>query len=115
MGHLSSALLDQNFRTPRGGNNDDKADPQIHPVNYVNIDSLHRKQARRRYTNTLLEDIWHVVQTITQRVSKLQRHCNGVTEIFTASGLPVLERNYLDVYPYRSWEIHKAIAFIHRR
>lgn len=106
-GDYSRALLSQNFRTPRGGNKDDKAHPPIHPVNYVNINSLDKPDEKkvyeyvvRRYLACCSDDAKGEQTTATLQWGN---------ETFTASGLTVLERNYLDIYPYRKWESTKQL------
>ncbi|CUM46689.1 uncharacterized protein AC631_05276 [Debaryomyces fabryi] len=101
-GSYASTLLDEKFKTPRAGNNDDKAHPPIHPVNYVNIDSLDKPDEKkvyeyvvRRYLACCSDDAKGEQTTATLQWGN---------ETFTASGLTVIERNYLDIYPYRSWE-----------
>lgn len=90
------------FREPRAGRNNDRAHPPIHPVNYVARDALKSEDDRRvyefvarRFLACCSEDAKGETTTVTLRYG---------SEIFTATGLIVLQRNYLDVYPYDRWE-----------
>lgn len=106
-GNYAADLLNQNFRTPRAGKNDDKAHPPIHPVNYVNIESLDKPDEKkvyeyvvRRYLACCSDDAKGEQTTATLQWGN---------ESFTASGLTVIEKNYLDIYPYRKWESTKQL------
>lgn len=105
-GDYANRLLLLDFRTPRGGNNDDKAHPPIHPVNYVNVDSLSGDQKKvyeyivRRYLACCSDDAKGEQNTATLLWGE---------ELFTASGLVVTARNFLDVYTYTKWESTKQL------
>lgn len=100
-GTYAQALLDGDFRTPRAGRNNDQAHPPIHPVG----------SAPERFES---DDFARVYEFVTRRFlaccsddAKGESNTVQLTwagEIFTASGLLVLARNYLDVYPYDRWE-----------
>lgn len=91
--------------TPRQGKKTDKAHPPIHPTKLPDSD-LSGNEARlyefitRHFLACCHKDaLGH--ETIVQ--------INISDEKFTANGLVILERNYLDVYPYDKWsgkEIH---------
>ena len=95
------SLLDGAFRQPRAGHNNDQAHPPIHPVNYVAPTALKHDDARvyefitRRFLGCCSED----AKGETTKVSLAWG-----PESFHASGLLVLQRNYLDVYTYDRWE-----------
>ncbi|KAI7579199.1 DNA topoisomerase III [Hortaea werneckii] len=93
-------LVNGGFSWPRNGKNNDKAHPPIHPVNFVNPGQLSFEEQKvhefvvRRFLACCSED------------AKGSRTEIGVlygSEVFNASGLVVLQRNYLDVYPYDKW------------
>lgn len=89
------------FQWPKAGRNNDKAHPPIHPVTYVAPSHLNAEDRRvyefvvRRFLGCCSEDAKGELTTVEIEYG---------SEIFTASGLTVLERNYLDVYPYDKWE-----------
>lgn len=99
-GQYAQSLLDGAYSAPRNGRNNDKAHPPIHPVNYVEPTSLTQEEQRvhefivRRFLACCSHDA---------RGSKTEIGLLYGGESFTASGLQVLERNYLDVYPYDKW------------
>lgn len=89
------------FRTPRAGNHDDKAHPPIHPVKYANLDALEPNQKKvyefvvRRFLACCSDDAKGQNTSVVLRWGQ---------EFFSASGLAVTHRNFLDVYPYTDWK-----------
>jgi DNA topoisomerase-3 len=98
---LEDRLLNGGFRQPRDGRNNDKAHPPIHPVNYVDPSVLNAQEkavyefVTRRFLACCSEDA---------KGELTQVEIEYGIETFKASGLIVLQRNYLDVYPYDKWE-----------
>lgn len=96
----AQGLINGEFSAPRNGRNNDKAHPPIHPVNFVEPSSLTQEEQRvhefvvRRFLACCSQDA---------RGSKTEVNMLYGPETFHASGLTVLERNYLDVYPYDKW------------
>ncbi|KAI9837975.1 MAG: hypothetical protein M1819_006129 [Sarea resinae] len=95
------SLYNGNFKQPRSGRNNDHAHPPIHPVIYVTPDKLNNDERRvyefvvRRFLACCSEDAKGEMTTVEIEYGE---------EKFHANGLLVLERNYLDVYPYEKWE-----------
>ena len=100
-GPFARGLLDGGFNQPRNGRNNDKAHPPIHPVNYVTRDRLNDDEKKvyefvvRRFLACCSEDAKGESTTV---------EIDYGGENFHATGLIVLQRNYLDVYPYDKWE-----------
>jgi DNA topoisomerase III len=100
-GTYAQGLVDGAFRTPRSGRNNDQAHPPIHPVNYVAPTSLDANERKvyefvvRRFLACCSDDAKGEATTV-----ELQ----WASETFHTKGLLVIERNYLDVYPYDKWE-----------
>ncbi|KAG7008699.1 DNA topoisomerase 3 [Physcia stellaris] len=100
-GPHAHGLLNGNFKQPRGGRNNDQAHPPIHPVNYVSPGSLGQDERKvyefvvRRFLACCSEDAKGELTTIEIEYGD---------ETFFANGLIVLQRNYLEVYPYEKWE-----------
>lgn len=98
--HFAQGLTNGGFSAPRNGRNNDKAHPPIHPVNFVDPSVLTHEEQRvhefvvRRFLACCSQDA---------RGSKTEISLLYGSEIFNTSGLIVLERNYLDVYPYDKW------------
>ena len=94
-------LLNGNFKQPRAGRNNDQAHPPIHPVNYVSPGTLGQDDRKvyefvvRRFLACCSEDAKGEMTTI---------EINYGDETFFTNGLTVLQRNYLEVYPYERWE-----------
>ncbi|TVY57360.1 DNA topoisomerase, partial [Lachnellula suecica] len=99
-GPFAQGLMNGGFHRPREGRNDDKAHPPIHPVIHVESAALQDDEARvyefitRRFLACCSEDAKGQQTTVEIEYGD---------ETFSAHGLIVLERNYLDVYPYDVW------------
>lgn len=105
--YCSELLHEGKYRTPRGGKNDDKAHPPIHPVNYANLSALDNDKLKkvyeyvvRRFLACCSDDAKGELNTVTLQWGK---------EEFTATGLAVIAKNYLNVYPYKKWESSKKL------
>ncbi|EZG10561.1 hypothetical protein H106_00614 [Trichophyton rubrum CBS 735.88] len=97
------------FSWPRNGHNNDKAHPPIHPVNFVNPATLSHEEQRvhefiiRRFLACCSKDA---------QGSKTDISILYGPEKFQASGLVILEHNYLDVYVYDRWSNQELPTFI---
>ncbi|CAG8485597.1 16731_t:CDS:10 [Cetraspora pellucida] len=97
-GDFATRLLSGGLRTPRNGSHNDQAHPPIHPT---------------LYASDLTGDEQRVYEFVVRRfLACCSDHAVGhetIIEIklweekFTAKGLVILARNYLDVYPYDRW------------
>ena len=97
-GTYAQSLLDGRFRQPRSGSHNDEAHPPIHPV---------------RSATSLVGDEKKVFDFITRRfLASCSHEARGqgtsvtmtvADEVFRANGLVILERNYLDIYPFDKW------------
>lgn len=89
---------------PRNGNKSDQAHPPIHPTKFTNSLQGDEKRVYELIVRTFLACVSKdAVGFETIATAELGK------EEFTATGLVILERNYLDVYPYEKWtgkEIH---------
>ncbi|KAF2432033.1 DNA topoisomerase [Tothia fuscella] len=100
-GPFAQNLIAGAFQWPKSGRNNDKAHPPIHPVNYTNPSTLSDEESRvysfvvRRFLACCSSDAVGELTTVEIEYG---------SEIFSASGLTVIARNYLDVYPYDKWE-----------
>ena len=99
-GPFAQNLVDGAFQQPRQGRHDDKAHPPIHPVIYAAPTVLDHDEKRvyelvvRRFLACCSEDAKGMATDATIQYGD---------ESFNAHGVIVLERNYLDVYPYENW------------
>lgn len=89
---------------PRQGNKSDQAHPPIHPTKYTNT-----LQGNERKVYELV--VRHFLACVSRDAVGSETVVSATigNEDFTATGLIILERNYLDVYVYDKWsgkEIH---------
>jgi DNA topoisomerase-3 len=105
----ATALVQEGFSWPRSGRNNDKAHPPIHPVNFFNPTRLSYEEQRvhefvvRRFLACCSKDAQGSKTDISIRYGP---------ETFNASGLVILERDYLDVYFYDRWGSQELPSFI---
>jgi DNA topoisomerase-3 len=99
-GGFAQNLMNGGFRQPRQGPHDDKAHPPIHPVAYCAPAGMSAEEGRvyefvtRRFLACCSEDAKGQATNVDIEYGD---------ETFSAHGVIVLERNYLDVYPYENW------------
>lgn len=100
-GDYAQNLVSGAFKQPRLGRNNDQAHPPIHPVNFVAptvLDASEKKVyefVTRRFLACCSDDAKGEATDI---------EIEWGPEVFHAHGLVVVQRNYLDVYPYDKWE-----------
>eukprot|EP00439_Symbiodinium_sp_Y106_P087239 s121_g42.t2 len=115
-GNFARSLVDGRFTEPRAGSNDDHAHPPIHPV---------RCGERGQFN----DESWRVYELITRhflaccapdaRGNRTEVEISIAEEEFATSGDIVLDRGWLDVYPYSNWvndplppfRNHEVVAF----
>uniref|UniRef100_A0AAY4BQY9 DNA topoisomerase n=1 Tax=Denticeps clupeoides TaxID=299321 RepID=A0AAY4BQY9_9TELE len=97
-GSFAQGILDRGGPTPRNGNKSDQAHPPIHPTKYTNNLQGNEKRVYefivRHFLACCSQDAKGQETTVDIDIAQ---------ERFSASGLMILERNYLDVYPYDKW------------
>jgi DNA topoisomerase-3 len=89
------------FQAPRRGKNNDKAHPPIHPVAHVAQNNLDSPEDRKVYEFVVRRFLASCSDDAHGHSTTVDLDLSG--ERFTATGLIVTERNYLDVYPYDKW------------
>lgn len=100
-GQFARGLVDGAFRQPREGRHDDKAHPPIHPITYAAPTVLNFDEGRlyeyvvRRFLACCSDDAKGMATDIDLQYGD---------EKFSARGVIVLERNYLEVFVYEKWE-----------
>ncbi|TIC69335.1 prokaryotic type I DNA topoisomerase [Wallemia mellicola] len=105
-GSYARSLTDGGFDKPREGKKNDKAHPPIHPT---------------AHASGLTGNDKRVYEYITRRfLASCSRDAKGKNtnaeveiagEIFKASGSVLLEKNYLNVFPYDKWSSHTIPNF----
>ncbi|KAG5919766.1 hypothetical protein E4U42_006424 [Claviceps africana] len=99
-GRFAQGLVNGAFKQPREGRHDDKAHPPIHPITYAAPNVLNADEGRlyeyvvRRFLACCSEDATGSATNVDLQYG---------SEAFSAHGVIVLERNYLDVFIYESW------------
>ena len=114
-GVFARQLLDGGLEWPRSGGQDDKAHPPIHPLKAVPLQDIHDPDERRLYEliarhflAACSKDAKGTLSTVKLEVATLPSA--GAGECFKGSGLMVLERNWLEVYPWAKWPGSKIPA-----
>ncbi|EJD03211.1 prokaryotic type I DNA topoisomerase [Fomitiporia mediterranea MF3/22] len=97
-GGFATQLQNGEFTSPRKGKNNDKAHPPIHPTNYAGNLAGDEKRVYEFVTRRFLASCHKDAEG---QETTVEVCCGG--EYFSASGLIVLARNYLDVYVYDKW------------
>ncbi|CAL9732753.1 DNA topoisomerase 3 [Monosporozyma unispora] len=96
-----------NFTFPRSGKHDDKAHPPIHPIIPLGKNAQIDETERRVYEYVVRHFLACCSEDAKGQTSTLT--LDWVGEKFTATGLVVLEKNWLDVYPWAKWETTKQL------
>ncbi|XP_063075236.1 DNA topoisomerase 3-alpha [Engraulis encrasicolus] len=97
-GAFAQGILDRGGPNPRNGSKSDQAHPPIHPTKYTN--GLQGNERRvyefivRHFLACCSQDAQGQETTVDIDIAE---------EKFSASGLMIIARNYLDVYPYDKW------------
>jgi Topoisomerase IA len=101
--YVNKLLEGGKFKWPRDGGHNDNAHPPIHPV----------KMVIKEQASNFTPEEWKVYELITRHFlaccsqdavgSETQIKIDIQGETFTAKGLVVKERNWLEVYPYEKW------------
>ncbi|CAI5727617.1 unnamed protein product [Hyaloperonospora brassicae] len=100
--YVTRELLDGGkYEAPRHGNSDDQAHPPIHPTKCVDMNTLSDPNEKKVYEFVVL----HFLACCSRDAKGYQTNvvAKMLGEYFTASGLMVEERNYLDIYKYEKW------------
>ncbi|KAK1947637.1 DNA topoisomerase 3-alpha [Phytophthora citrophthora] len=100
--YVTRDLLDGGkYEAPRHGNSDDQAHPPIHPTKSVALNTLSDPNEKKVYEFVTL----HFLACCSRDAKGSQTSVvmRMLDESFTASGLMVEERNYLDIYKYEKW------------
>lgn len=106
-GQYAQQLVLGGFRQPRKGKNNDKSHPPIHPVKYTKLASISDPNQKKVYEYVVRRFLACCSEDAKgfQTVATLQ----WGDELFTASGLEVSQRNYLDIYIYKKWTSSKEL------
>ncbi|KAJ1588514.1 hypothetical protein NDA11_000506 [Ustilago hordei] len=104
---IAQRLLDGAFERPRNGKNNDKAHPPIHPTAHAGGLSGDDKRVYDYVTRRFLASCWSDAIGSQTTVA-----IDIAGEKFHASGLVILQRNYLEVFTYDKWEGNLLPPFV---
>ncbi|KAF0699846.1 Aste57867_9622 [Aphanomyces stellatus] len=99
-GYVNQLQHGGKYEHPRAGKHDDQAHPPIHPTKSVPLASLHDKE-RKVYEFVVLHFL--ACCSMDARGNQTQVAMTIGGESFSASGLMITARNYLDIYKYEKW------------
>ncbi|GAX84927.1 hypothetical protein CEUSTIGMA_g12348.t1 [Chlamydomonas eustigma] len=104
--HAQQLMLDSGggssmWRVPRGGGHDDKAHPPIHPTKYSSGENDWHPDKKRLYEFVVRSFLACCSLDAVGFETSVSVEIAG--ETFKAVGLMVVERNWLEVYPYTNW------------
>ncbi|CAI5721922.1 hypothetical protein KXD40_004577 [Peronospora effusa] len=100
--YVTRQLLDGGkYEAPRHGKSDDQAHPPIHPTKSVDVNTLSDPNEKKVYEFVALHFLACCSRDAKGSQTSVVMRIMG--ERFTASGLMVEERNYLDIYKYEKW------------
>ena len=105
-GAYATQLLQGGFRHPRAGKNNDEAHPPIHPVRAANNLTGDEKKLYDFIARRFLACVSHDAKGHETKV-----FVDIANEEFHAKGLVILERNYLDIYPFENWNASNIAPF----
>ncbi|KMQ86449.1 dna topoisomerase 3-alpha-like protein [Lasius niger] len=108
-GNFARGLLESGI-TPRQGKKTDQAHPPIHPTKYT--DSLQGNEARV-YEFVVRHFLACLSKNAEGRETTVEIDIAG--EKFTANGLEIIARNYLDVYIYDKWNNKQIHSYEQRQ
>ncbi|KAG0664482.1 DNA topoisomerase [Maudiozyma exigua] len=104
---LDSANPNNKFRFPRAGSHDDKAHPPIHPVIGIGPNVFFDPNEKKVYEYVVRHFLACCSEDGKGQMTSISLDWNN--EVFNANGLVVLERNWLDIYPWMKWENSKTM------
>ena len=100
--YASKLLTNNNFQLPRAGQHDDQAHPPITPCKAVDPNSIGDQRQRSVYTLIVKHYLACCSRDAVGRETQLT--VRMASEDFTAKGLMILEKNWLEIYhPWERW------------
>ena len=100
--YATRLLTHNNFQNPRAGQNDDNAHPPITPARAVDPSTIGDPQQRGIYTLVVKHYLACCSRDAMGKETTLT--IKMASEEFTAKGLMILERNWLEIYsPWERW------------
>ncbi|CAH0563955.1 unnamed protein product [Brassicogethes aeneus] len=97
-GLFATRIMNEGGPSPRQGKKTDQAHPPIHPIKYTNTLTGNEQKLYEFVVRHFLACVHKDAQGFETAVN-----VDIADEKFTAKGLIILEKNYLDVYIYEKW------------
>lgn len=112
-GEFATGLVDHNkFQWPKAGGKDDQAHPPIHPTKSVLLNELTNDEERKVYDLVTRHFLACCSTDAKGSQTKVHIQIPVDGESFHATGLMIIERNWLDVYSqYEKWYANKIPLF----
>jgi DNA topoisomerase-3 len=105
-GAFAQRVMNEGGPTPRQGKKSDQAHPPIHPTKYTNSLTGNEQRVYEYIVRHFLACVHKDAQGFETIVT-----ADIAGEKFTAKGLIILEKNYLDVYIYEKWNAKEISHF----
>lgn len=115
-GEYCARLLDgtstsNHFEWPRKGGHDDQAHPPIHPTKCVNSNELKSNDEKKLYDLVCRHFFACCSMDAKGAKTNVSIQIKNCDECFSTTGLMVLERNWLEIYPFERWNGSKLPKF----
>lgn len=98
------------FKWPRSGNHDDKAHPPIHPIVSAATSAQLTADEKKIYEYVVRHFLACCSEDARGQSSSITLQWGG--EKFSATGIIVLQRNFLEIYPWMKWETTKQLPHL---
>jgi len=99
--NFASRLIQQDFRWPASGGKDDGAHPPIHPTKLFDGQGQNAQEKQRVYEFIVRHFLASCAPDAIGQETKIAIQISG--ESFTTRGLMVVEKNWLEVFPWTNW------------
>lgn len=107
-GEYADKLLNGGFQNPRAGQNDDQAHPPITPAKVVDPNTIN--DATKRGVYTLIVKHYLACCSADAVGKETSISVKIASEEFTAKGLMILEKNWLEIYePWERWSTGQGL------
>ena len=99
------------YNNPKFGKGDDKAHPPIHPVRYSNNDYSNLNQKEKKVYDLIIRHFLATISPDAKGQETLIRVKMG-DEYFKTKGLIIVDKGYLEIYPFDYWNNSYVPNFI---
>lgn len=110
--HAQAIMQGSMWKPPGNGGHDDRAHPPIHPTKHSTGEANWCADKRRLYEFVVRSFLATCSKPAVGRETRIDVSRGG--EAFHATGLVVVEQNWLAVYPYTRWGGNGNLPHVHR-